>query len=130
MRAATLACLALIACRAPDRPVVDSVEAVEPGPAGGLHTRRLFASPRLSAHATSVSGSLAPHLHAHHEETVYVVAGRARMRIGDAWHELGPGDVAHVPEGVVHAVEVDGTATVLSVFAPPFDGTDRVFVER
>ena len=78
---------------------------------------------------TRVRGSLGAHFHAHHDETVYVLEGRARMRVGDAWHELGPGDLVHVPEGVVHAGEIEGEATVLSFFTPAFDGSDRVFLD-
>ena len=83
-----------------------------------------------SAHVTRVWKPLRPHYHATHEETAYVIRGSARMRIGETWHELGPGDLVHVPRGVVHEVLVEESATVLSLFAPPFDGVDRVFPDE
>jgi uncharacterized RmlC-like cupin family protein len=121
------------ACRSPvrDEPRVLAAGELEldpgDGPAG-FATRELFASPLLSAHVTRVGGPLGAHVHADHEETVYVIRGTARMRIGATWHELAAGDLVHVPRGVVHEV-ADADATVLSLFAPPFDGADRVFVD-
>lgn len=137
MRPLALVLLAASACVSPearDAPhVVDVLDAAEEtagsteGP--GFRSRTLFTSPRLSAHVTRVWQPLRAHYHAEHEETAYVLHGTARMRIGDVWHDLEPGDLVHVPRGVEHEVDVDGSATVLSLFAPPFDGSDRVFVE-
>ena len=39
-----------------------------------------------------------------------------------------PGTVVHVPRGTVHAVDTYLPTTVLSIFSPPFDGEDRVYV--
>jgi quercetin dioxygenase-like cupin family protein len=118
------------ACRAADRVHVLPAEPPPLEDGATFASSTLFASPRLSAHAVRVTGTLAPHLHERHAETVFVISGRARMRIGDETFELEPRTVVHVPEGVVHAVEVEGEAAVLSLFTPPFDGTDRVFVEE
>jgi len=127
------------ACRSAERvdePLVVSTrpEDEPTGSEGSLgartRTRTLFQSPRLSAHATEAAGPIAAHYHADHEETVYVISGRARMRLGEDWHELKPGDLIHIPRGVVHEVELAEPVSVLSLFAPPFHGRDRVFVDE
>ena len=126
--------LALAACRSAQPtadygPVVTRFEPPTRAAGAPVASAPILASPGLSLHAVTAAGPIRPHYHALHEETVYVVAGRARMRIGDAWHEIGPGSIVHVPTGVVHAVEPLEPCTVLSIFAPPFDGGDRVFVD-
>ena len=82
------------------------------------------------ATGTLVSGSIAPHVHDRHEETVYVIAGEGRMVVGDQEIALAPGALVHVPRGVAHAVEATFPLTALSIFAPPFDGKDRRFLAQ
>ncbi len=40
------------------------------------------------------------------EHEQYVLAGRARIRIGDQDHEVGPQDVVFIPAGVPHSYHV------------------------
>ena len=42
------------------------------------------------------------HYHAHREEIIHVIYGRAEQWVGDQFRILGPGEVAHIPPGVVH----------------------------
>ncbi len=37
-----------------------------------------------------------------HEHGVYIVHGRALLRLGDEQHELGPGDVVYIPGNEMH----------------------------
>ncbi len=47
--------------------------------------------------------------HAHpFEHENFVVSGRGRLRIGEAWHEVGAGSVMFVPAGVDHTFENTG----------------------
>lgn len=70
------------------------------------------------------------HKHVSHSESIYVIAGQATMRLGDKKFAIKPGDFVQVPQGVVHAVEVTSATPlqVLSVQAPKFDGSDRIWV--
>ncbi|MCW1924186.1 cupin domain-containing protein [Luteolibacter arcticus] len=43
------------------------------------------------------------HSHPHREEIIHVVEGRAEQWVGDEYRILGPGEIAHLPAGVVHA---------------------------
>jgi quercetin dioxygenase-like cupin family protein len=40
------------------------------------------------------------------EHEQYVLRGRARIGIGEAYHEVGPGHVLYIPAGVPHDYEV------------------------
>jgi quercetin dioxygenase-like cupin family protein len=43
--------------------------------------------------------------HAHpHEQVLFVLSGKIRMKIGGEVYELGPRDVAHMPPNVPHSL--------------------------
>jgi quercetin dioxygenase-like cupin family protein len=43
--------------------------------------------------------------HAHpHEQVLFVLSGRVRMKIAGQFYELGPRDVAHLPPNVPHGL--------------------------
>ena len=52
---------------------------------------------------TPPTGGCPPHAHRHEEKTFYVLEGRYAFLNGEDSIELGPGDYAFVPRGVVHA---------------------------
>lgn len=43
------------------------------------------------------------HLHPHREEIIYVIYGRAEQWVGEERSILGPGEMAHIPPGTIHA---------------------------
>jgi quercetin dioxygenase-like cupin family protein len=60
----------------------------------------------------------APHQHAAEQFSV-VLTGRMRFVIAGETRVLGPGEVAHIPGGVPHAIEsLDEYVQVLDVFVP------------
>jgi S-methyl-1-thioxylulose 5-phosphate methylthiotransferase len=44
-----------------------------------------------------------------HDHGVVLQRGRARVTLGDATHELGPGDVVYVAPGELHSFEAIGS---------------------
>lgn len=60
---------------------------------------------------------LAAHAHPH-EQITLVVSGRLRLRIGEEWLELGPGDIAHVPSNVEHEAVFIEDSVVFDAFHP------------
>ncbi len=101
---------------------------VDPAPSPGeFSSELLFATAEQSFHRASARGRLAAHLHEKHAETVYVLEGHGRMLLGETWIDLGPGSLVHVPVGTLHALHPQTPMTALSIFAPPFDGKDRIF---
>jgi len=72
-----------------------------------------------------------PPLHVHHqqEETIHVVSGRFKVRIGDELHTLEPGGFAYLPAGVPHAFLnlTDRPAELIVVYTP--GGCQRFYEE-
>jgi quercetin dioxygenase-like cupin family protein len=63
-----------------------------------------------------------PPLHVHHEqeETVHVLRGRFKVRIGEQLHTLEQGGFAYLPSGLPHAFLnlTDQPAEIIVVYAP------------
>jgi mannose-6-phosphate isomerase-like protein (cupin superfamily) len=70
-----------------------------------------------------------PHRHPGFTELYVMLEGRLELRRGSELLELGPGDVAVVPPGVVHAFRSCGTepARWANIYAP--GGFERYFAE-
>lgn len=72
-----------------------------------------------------------PHYHAEHDETVVIVRGSGRVRLGESERKVKSGDVVFVPRGTIHAYLPEvGDEVIVSCFAPVFDGKDRIFVDK
>ncbi|MEZ5065066.1 MAG: cupin domain-containing protein [bacterium] len=84
-----------------------------------------------SVHHLRTTADVPAHFHRIHDETVVILSGHGRIRLDQEWRELRPGLVVAVPRGTVHEVEVlDGAIEAISVFSPPFDGVDRIFLDE
>lgn len=92
---------------------------------------RLFAQgKKVTVNLVTPTSPIKAHFHATHEEVVYVLKGRGALVLGKATQEVKEGDLVYIPTGTVHSfVPRGGDCQVLSIFAPAFDGKDRVFVE-
>jgi quercetin dioxygenase-like cupin family protein len=111
-------------------PVVslDEALAAQGDPAKGAAVTEILRGESASVNAWRITDVMPAHLHRSHEEIIVVRTGRARARIGDRDVDLEPGDVFLVPRNTVHAARAYGEEpfTGVSVFAPGFDGKDRV----
>jgi mannose-6-phosphate isomerase-like protein (cupin superfamily) len=102
---------------------------VEPGASAAKATVGAYPSATV-VHLRLESG-VATHLHRRHDETVTILSGRGRLRLGDETRDVGPGTVVLIPRGTPHSVEVtEGPMEAISVFSPAFDGKDRLFVDE
>jgi quercetin dioxygenase-like cupin family protein len=108
----------------------DVVRAHPVDPAKGAVVTEILRGEQASVNVWQITDTMAAHLHREHEEIIIVRSGRARARIGDRDVDLGPGDVFLVPRNTVHAARAIGEEPFVgvSVFAPAFDGKDRVAV--
>ncbi len=84
-----------------------------------------------SYHVARVRTAERPHVHDRHDLTVVMLKGKARVHLGEEIHEVGVGDVVHIPHGSRHWVENvgEGASEAYVVFTPAFNGEDRRFVE-
>lgn len=79
-----------------------------------------------------VKNNVKRHYHAHHTENIYVIAGRAKMVVGDDTSVVVKGDYMMFPPKIEHEViEVisNEPLKVLSIQSPEFFGKDRIFVD-
>ena len=51
---------------------------------------------------TAPGGGPPPHYHLNEDETFRVLEGRVAFLVDGKWHEVGAGDAAFMPRGVVH----------------------------
>jgi quercetin dioxygenase-like cupin family protein len=60
------------------------------------------------------------HVHHHQDETIHVMSGRFKVRIGEETHALEPGGFAYLPAGLPHAFLnlTDQPAEVILTFTP------------
>lgn len=77
---------------------------------------------RMTAFETFVAPGEGPplHTHAHEEETLYVLEGDVRFKLGNDLQRGGPGAFVFIPRGVRHTFQNvgDGRARVLIHFSP------------
>jgi mannose-6-phosphate isomerase-like protein (cupin superfamily) len=72
-----------------------------------------------------------PHMHLKTEEIYYLLEGAGRMRLGDEWREVGPGDAIAIPPGAVHQIENTGSGVLkfLCCCAPGYEHDDTELAE-
>jgi oxalate decarboxylase/phosphoglucose isomerase-like protein (cupin superfamily) len=70
------------------------------------------------------------HYHRYHDEITYYIKGQAVMNVSGKEFVMKAGDLMYVPALMLHGSEVTGNETLqlISIFAPPFDGKDRIYV--
>lgn len=92
----------------------------------------LYSDSLLSSFLIIVKQGVPAHYHQAHTETIYVLEGEGKMSLNDSSFLVGPGLHLSIPGGTVHSVQTIGNVPlkVLSIQAPYFDGTDRVWVEK
>lgn len=61
------------------------------------------------------------HKHTSHTENVYVLEGRGKMLLGEAWIEIGPGDLLFIPQNTPHKV-ITTSETPLKVISHSISG--------
>jgi quercetin dioxygenase-like cupin family protein len=80
--------------------------------------------------ALSAGGGVPDHVHAHDDETMYVLDGSLDVRVGDEHLALGPGGCAFAPRGTVHGFSNPGFAPArLLLIASPAVEPQRAFLE-
>jgi mannose-6-phosphate isomerase-like protein (cupin superfamily) len=96
------------------------------GPAGTPAEKQSLAEATIP-----VGGATVEHFHRDTEELYYVVAGSARMRLGESERELAVGDCVVIPPGQRHKIWNTGDASlrILCCCAPAYRHEDTVLTE-
>ena len=84
-----------------------------------------------SQHVVWIVDREVPHRHDRHDLFVVMLRGYGTMRLGDQVRPVGERSILYVPRGTPHAFRNESGAPALAyaVYAPAFDGVDRVPVE-
>jgi quercetin dioxygenase-like cupin family protein len=77
--------------------------------------------------ATRPGGGPPPHYHLNEDETIHVIDGRVAFFLNGKWNEVGPGETAFIPRGVVHTFKNvgDGPSRHLTMTTP--SGFEKFF---
>lgn len=97
-----------------------------------IHVKKIAEDTLQSCFVIWIKHGVKAHYHADHTENVVVISGEGMMTLGDNIFMIKKGDYVNIPKGTVHSVTQvlsDEPLKVLSIQAPNFDGTDRIFVE-
>ena len=136
MTAGLLLILGTIAPRAleePPAPVVrvDEILKSHPLKEGDAQSSvELLRGAGVSAHLIQVRSRVRPHYHKDHSETVYLLEGSGIFILGDRAYPVKAGSLLMIPRGMIHSYEAKQPTKVLSLFDPPFDPADRIFVDQ
>ena len=85
----------------------------------------------LAEATVPAGGATAAHFHRVAEELYLFTAGRGRLRVGDDERDVGPGDCAVIPPGIIHSLWCTGSEplVLLCCCAPAYAHEDTVLVE-
>lgn len=127
---AAFAMLALGSARA--QRIIDIAEQQCASNAGPLHVTPLHSDSACSSFLICIDKEVRAHLHRTHTEHVFILDGEATLRLGDSTRVVRAGQTIVIPPGTPHAVKVNGSMPlrVISVQAPFFDGSDRVWLDQ
>jgi len=105
----------------------------EPLPsAEGFKIREIGRDKHSSHHLVWIRDRETPHRHDRHDLFVVMLRGSGMMRLGNEERPIGQGSILYVPRGTVHAFRnTSGDVAVsYAIYVPPFDGKDRIEVQR
>jgi quercetin dioxygenase-like cupin family protein len=112
---------------------VDDILSENPPPPGAeAHLVTLLHGKEMTLLLAQIIGSLKPHIHTTHEETIYVLRGSGQALVGGRWEDLSPGTVLHFQDQAVHSIKAaaGNPLVFLCHFVPGMKEMDRIFVEN
>ena len=92
----------------------------------------IYSDSLVSSFYIWVKKEVRSHKHAHHTEHVQVLEGKGNFTLADSTFIISKGDLVVIPKNTYHSVVVisENPMKVISIQAPYFDGSDRVFEEK
>lgn len=84
-----------------------------------------------SHHLVAIRKAETPHRHDRHDLWVVILRGQGSWLLGGEVREAGEGSIFYVPRGTLHAFRNASRrpAIAYAIYAPAFDGKDRVTAE-
>jgi len=111
--------------------VTESVQWMEAESKSDIAIRKLRETADASFQIVRLNTAEKPHVHQHHDLTVFVLRGKALMHLDEKHIPVRAGDVIDIPRGVPHWVENKSRSPseVYAIFTPAFDGKDTIFID-
>jgi len=108
---------------------VRNLDSIINNPNTGIYVRNLFNDSLSSSFCILIPDEVKAHKHQHHCEHVLVLEGEGLMKLGAKEFMIRKHDLIFIPANTVHSVRSPGPVPlkVLSIQAPYFDGSDRVY---
>jgi mannose-6-phosphate isomerase-like protein (cupin superfamily) len=99
------------------------VRAVPARPDLKIGLREVFRNGSMSFNVGVVPEAVPDHYHAVSDEMYCVQAGQGRMRLGEEYTDVEPGDIITIPRGMVHGLvnTCAGDMIIFIITSPPFD---------
>ncbi len=111
---------------------VTNLEKLEPNEEyENIHVKKMYSDSLCTSFIIWIKKEVKAHKHEHHSETIYVLEGRGTMVVGKDTFEIKEGDFFNIPMNTAHSLKVTSkeAVKVISIQAPIFDGSDRVFIK-
>lgn len=111
---------------------VTNLEKLQPDEAyENIYVNKMFSDSLSTSFIIWIKKEVKAHKHEHHSETIYVLEGKGLMTVGKDTFEIKAGDFFNIPMNTAHSLKVTSkeAVKVISVQAPIFDGSDRIFIE-
>ena len=108
---------------------LDSIKA--PNFYENIHVIKIASDSLTSSFIVFIKKEVKNHKHVFHTEHIYVLEGEGDLKLNNEIMHIKKGDIIFIPKNSPHSVIVTSTSAlkVLSIQAPFFDGTDRVFID-
>jgi oxalate decarboxylase/phosphoglucose isomerase-like protein (cupin superfamily) len=112
--------------------LIDLAQQKSVDPKDGLNITQVASGKNASVNLVmGPTGSiLKMHYHQYSDEITYCIKGQAVMNVSGKELVMKAGDLMYIPALMLHGSEVTGNETLqlISIFTPPFDGKDRIYV--
>lgn len=94
-----------------------------------INVKKFYSDINSSYFIIWVKKEVKSHKHVKHTESIIVLDGKGKMRVGDKTFTIKSGDHFVIPENTFHSLIVSSKKPikVISVQNPEFTGEDRVF---
>ena len=112
--------------------LIDLAQQNSMGTKDGLNITQVASEKNASVNLVMgpVGSILKMHYHQYSDEITYCIKGQAVMNVSGKELVMKAGDLMYIPALTLHGSEVTGNETLqlISIFTPPFDGKDRIYV--
>lgn len=97
-----------------------------------IRVEKINSDERVATYVMWIKKEIKHQKHEENTENIYVLEGEADITLGEATYKIKEGDHVFIPDHLPHSIKVtsEKPLKLLSVRAPDFTGTERVYLEE